>query len=105
MTASAALPTAKLKNRFSSVGDCLRNSGPENECRLSAKAKVGLREFVGFLGVSAKGRYVSDPVAQLKTRGPLFRHILVVILMTFHRIRTMIRQPHPQQCDYDSIAG
>ena len=48
------------------MGDCLRNSGPENECRLSAKAKVGLREFVGFLGFSAKGRYVSGADIQIE---------------------------------------
>ena len=38
----AALLTTKLKNRFSSVGDCLRTSGSANECRLAARANVGL---------------------------------------------------------------
>ncbi len=30
-----------------------RTSGAENECQHTAKAKGGLREFVGFLGVTA----------------------------------------------------
>jgi transposase InsO family protein len=41
----AALPTAKLKNLFLSLGDCLRTSGPANECRLPTKAKVWIGDI------------------------------------------------------------
>ena len=58
----------QIEESILSLGDRLRTSGPANECRLPAKAKVGLREFVGFLGGLAKGMYVSKRASQLSLK-------------------------------------